>query len=228
MYQRNANQRNQTNLILVSFFLSRSSSKPRPKRSQSVRNLKWTICIQNLKSREWTKVKIGKQPRAENLQKASSYFKDKVYTWVADLDTPFTADLYCQKNCYADYFGKWNRATSTPNTSVRTTTKTKRDIFKNYFSFIKLIIDLGRRFFFLSDIRDMIKQDDDADLKKYEIKGFQIKEFGDSISFCDPERKNQSIFAFFSSIEVQEVINSLLKINAVKIAAIELKSITWS
>ena len=67
MYQGNANQRNKTNLILVSFFLSRSSSKPGPKRSQSVRpeNLKWTICIQNLKSRERTKVKIGKQPRAE-------------------------------------------------------------------------------------------------------------------------------------------------------------------
>ena len=130
-----------------------------------------------------------------------------------------------KKNYYADYIGKWNRATSTPNTSVRTTTKTKRDIFKNHFPFIKLIIDLGRGFS-LSNSRDMINQDDDADLKKYEIKGFQIKEFGDSISSCDPERKNQSIFAFFSSIEVQKVINSLLNINVVKIAAIELKSIT--
>ena len=85
--------------------------------------------------------------------------------------------------------------------SRRTTPKTKRGILKNYFSFIKLIIDQGRGFS-LSDIRDMINQDDNADLRNNEIKGFLIDEFGDSISFCNPERKNQSLLAFSSSTEV--------------------------
>ena len=97
-----------------------------------------------------------------------------------------------------------NRTTSTPNTSARTTSKTKRVIFKNNFPFIKSIIDQGREFS-LSDITNIINQDDDDDLKNNEIKGFLIEEYGDSIS----ERKNQKLFAFSSSIEVQDVINFL-------------------
>ena len=59
----------------------------------------------------------------------------------------------------------------------------------------------------------MINQAHDADLKNNgnEIKVFLIKEFGDFIPFCDPERKIQSLFDFSSSIEVQSVINSLQK-----------------
>ena len=55
----------------------------------------------------------------------------------------------------------------------KTTSKTKKDIFKNHFPFIK---------FSLPDIRDMINQNDDADLKSNEIKSFLINKFGDSIS----------------------------------------------
>ena len=61
----------------------------------------------------------------------------------------------------------------------------------------------------------MINQDDDDDLKNNEIKGFLIEEYGDSIS----ERKNQTLFAFSSSIEVQDVINFLWNIDVVKSAA---------
>ena len=45
MYQQNIEQRNKSNLILVSFYLSRSSLKPLPKRSQSARseNLKFRV-----------------------------------------------------------------------------------------------------------------------------------------------------------------------------------------
>ena len=81
----------------------------------------------------------------------------------------------------------------------------------------------SRRGFSLSDIKDMINQDGNANLKNNEIKGFLIEKFGDSISFCDPERKNQSLFAFSSSIEVQDVINSPRNIDVVKTAAIEIR-----
>ena len=45
---------------------------------------------------------------------------------------------------------------------------------------------MEERGFSLSDIRDMINQDHNADLKNNEIKGFLIEEFGHSIFFCDP------------------------------------------
>ena len=138
MYQWNGKQRKRTNVTVVFFFLSKSSSKSRPKRSHNVRpeNLKYAICGQYAKSGERKKFRISQMPRAENLQKTSSYFKDEIYTRIADL------------------------------------------------------------------------------------KGFSIEEFGDSISFCDPERKSQSLFAFSSSIEVQNVINVLRNIDVVKTAAI--------
>ena len=80
----------------------------------------------------------------------------------------FAGDLSCHENCYTSYIGEWDRATSTPNTSARTISKTKRYIFKNYFPFIKSIIYQGRGFS-LSDIKNMINQDDDADQKNNEI-----------------------------------------------------------
>ena len=110
MHQRNAEQRNskrKTNLILVSYFSSRSSLKPRPKPSQSVRpeNLKCAICSQNEKSEKQKKHK-------QYPQKASGYFKDEIYTWIADLNTPppppwkFAADLYCHEKYHKNYTGK--------------------------------------------------------------------------------------------------------------------------
>ena len=68
--------------------------------------------------------------------------------------------------------------------------KAKKGILKNYFPSMKSIIDQERGFS-LSEIRHMINQDDNTDPKKNEIKGFLIEEFGDFISFCDPERKNR-------------------------------------
>ena len=74
----------------------------------------------------------------------------------------------------------------------------------------------------IPDHRDMINQGDDADVTNNEIKSLLINKFGDSISFCGPEKKKQS-FAFFSSIEVQGEINSLRNIDVVKTVAIEVR-----
>ena len=119
--------------------------------------MQFAINMQRVGNRK-KKIRISKEPRAENLQKASSYFKDKVYTPIVDLDSSpkmFTANLYCNKKCYANYIGKWNRATSTLHKSARAASKTKREIFKNYFLFIISAID-ERMVFCLSDISDMI------------------------------------------------------------------------
>ena len=62
--------KNRTNLILVSFFLSRSSSKPQPKLTQSVRpgNLKCAICYKYAKS--------GKQKKKSELARSH---KQKIF-----------------------------------------------------------------------------------------------------------------------------------------------------
>ena len=68
----------------------------------------------------------------------------------------------------------------------------------------------------------MINQTDNPDLKNNEIKSLLIKLFGDSISYCDLQRKNQR-FAFSSSVEMQEVINSMRNIDVVEATASEIK-----
>ena len=127
MYQRNPEQRNKTNLILVSYFLSRSWKSE---------NVQFAVNMQRVENK--------KKTRAEYLQKAYGYFKTEVYISITGLNTPprmFAGDLYCHKN----YIGKWNRAISTPNILAKTTSKTKKNIFKKYFPFIKRIIwsDVG-------------------------------------------------------------------------------------
>ena len=135
MYERNGKQRNKTNAILVFFFSIKILLETTIKTIS--KSTFWKLKMCNLRSicTEWGtgKIRISEELRAENLQKASSNFKHEIYTITSDLDTPtkmFAVDIYCHKNCYATYIGKWNRATSIPNTSARTTSKTKRDIFK--------------------------------------------------------------------------------------------------
>ena len=113
----------------------------------------------------------------------------------------FTANLYCNKKPYANYIGKWNRATSTLHKSARTASKTKRGIFKNYFLFIILTIN-ERMVFCLYDISDMINQVGDADLKNNDIfiktpaieirKSLLHVDFGLENSFCDAHQLKQS------------------------------------
>lgn len=142
----------------------------------------------NLRSicNDWGREKNSESEKSQK-QKTSSYFTDDVYTQIADLNIlskMFAADLCRHKN-YMNYNGKWNRAT--PNTSARTTSKAKRDIFKIYFPFMKSIVDQAR--FSLSGIKNMINQNDDIDLKKKrqknkkQTKGFLIEDFGDFMSF---------------------------------------------
>ena len=133
MYRQNAKQKNKPNLILVSFFLSRSSLKPRPKPAQTVcpENLEYAINSQDAKRGTNKKSsELAGVTSREYLQKASGCFNKKIYTRIADLNTPskmFSADLCHHKNRHKNYIGKWNRATSMPNTSAKTTFK--QDIY---------------------------------------------------------------------------------------------------
>ena len=134
---------------MVSFILSRSSSKPQSKLFQSVRseNLKCGICSQYAKSGERKKFRISEELRAEDLQKSSSYFKDEIYIRIADQDTP--AKMFVTP---AIIFTVIKTVTQIILRNVIELLKYLIRQQKQYFPFIKSIIDQGRGFS-LSDIR---------------------------------------------------------------------------
>ena len=202
---------------MVSFILSRSYSKPQSKLFQSVRseNLKCGICSQYAKSGERKKFRISEELRAEDLQKASSYFKDEIYIRIADQDTP--AKMFVTP---AIMFTVIKTVTQIILGNVIELLQYLIRQQKQYFPFIKSIIDQGRGFS-LSDIRTWsIKMT--MLIWKNGIKGFLIEKFGDLISFCDPERKNQSLFSFFIN-SLRCILSSILNIDVVKTAPIEIR-----
>ena len=148
------------------FFHPRSFSKPQTKSSQSVcerpqnvyEKLKCATCGQYVMTGEEKKIQNQKRAKSRKpLVILPMMSTRKLQTW-----TSFLAADLCRHKNYMNYNGKWNRAT--PNTSARTTSKAKRDIFKIYFPFMKSIVDQAR--FSLSGIKNMINQNDDIDLKK--------------------------------------------------------------
>ena len=69
----------------------------------------------------------------------------------------------------------------------------------------------------------MINNEDESNLLNRDINCVLLDEFGDNIKFCNPERKKESQFVFFSLIELEDVVNSLRRMNAVKSAAATIK-----
>ena len=65
----------------------------------------------------------------------------------------------------------------------------------------------------------MINDEEESNLVNKDVKSFLIEQFGHNIKFSELERKNKSQFLFPVAIKVEDVINSLLNINAVESAA---------
>lgn len=132
-------------------FLNFSLGQSKPSQNVLPENLKCEICSHYVKKGEQQKFRISKKPRPKNLQKAFSYFKNDAYThitYLVTLSKIFAGDLYRHKSCYANYIGKWNRATSISNTSDFwwKTTKKKKHI-QELFSFHKSSDWQGKRTF---------------------------------------------------------------------------------
>ena len=140
-------------------FLNFSLGQSKPSQNVLPENLKCEICSHYVKKGEQQKFRISKKPRAKNLQKAFSYFKNDAYTHIAYLVTLskiFVGDLYRHKSCYANYIGKWKELLQyLTRQTFDGKPPRKRNIFKNYFPFIKAVIDKGRELS-LSGIRNMI------------------------------------------------------------------------
>ena len=75
----------------------------------------------------------------------------------------------------------------------------------------------------LTEIRD-INTKEDIGIKNNEVKSVLVEFLGDSIQFCELNRKNQSLMVFSSSLDISDVINTLLALDSVKVAAKVIRS----
>ena len=212
-------------LIFHSSFDFRSSSTPREKPSSFVPVRKQTcvICGKKQETNEVRKYCICEKPSAQNLIDAAILLKDEVYTRISDLKTVqdiFSADL--RYHSFNKYLHKYNYARNPRGTENIEQEKSKRHYFNKYVQFLENIIEQGRGIT-LSEVRDLIKEEEGVDIFTNEIKLFIKETFGDRIQFCVAERKHQSILVCSPSIIVNDAINLLRNTNVVKEAASKLR-----
>ena len=89
----------------------------------------------------------------------------------------------------------------------------KRDIFGNYITFIKSVIQNGNTIS-LSELRDTLNQNENKIFNNSETKLFITEYFGDSAQLCYSEQKNESMLIFSSKTDIQDVIDKLRSLNA--------------
>ena len=109
------------------------------------------------------------------------------------------ADLYCHKSCISGYEIKFK--SSMESKTVLKQPK-KQDIFSNYITFLKTIIENGNGIS-LSELRDMLNENENVLFNNSELKSFISDSFGDNIQFCYSERQNESIFVFSSKVNMK-------------------------
>ena len=169
--------------------------------------------------------KICEKNRAKNLREAAKFLEDNVYTRIADLNADertLSADIYYHSNCLTKYIQKFNSAKSSslPKNEKQTG---KRLVFQHYVKFIEEVISRGKGIT-LTEIRDMINTKEDIDIKNNEVKSFLVEFLGDSIQFCESDRKNKPLMVFSSSLDISDVINTLRALHRVKVAAKVIRS----
>ena len=98
----------------------------------------------------------------------------------------------------------------------------KRDIFSNYITFLKTIIENGNGIS-LSELRDMLNENENVLFNNSELKSFISDSFGDNIQFCSSEQQNESMFVFSSKVNIQDVIDKLRSLDGIKLAAKKLR-----
>ena len=88
----------------------------------------------------------------------------------------------------------------------------------NYITFIKTIIKNGNGIS-LSELRDMLDENENVLFNNSESKSFITDSFGDNIQFCCSERQNESMLVFSSKVNIQDVIDKLRSLDVIKLAA---------
>ena len=160
--------------------------------------------------------------RAKFVLQVATLFHDVVFTRISDLSDEssiIAADFYCHKSCISGYKVKFKNNMDDKLVSKQ---PKKRDIFSKYITFIKTIFENGNGIS-LSELRDMLNQNEKVVFNNSEIKLFITEFFGDSVQMCYSERKNESMFMYSSKIDIQDAIGKLRSLDGIKIAAQKLR-----
>ena len=124
---------------------------------------------------------------------------DDVYTRICDLTTNeamFSADLYYHKTCYLEYYkscsdsitNKFNDTAKTSNIETNDI-MTAKLIIKSYIREIKRVINY-RNGISLSEIRELIQDNEKRTIHKKQIKSTLSEELGKGIQFSAPDKKS--------------------------------------
>ena len=187
--------------------------------------MKCTICTQKSKNKVYEKYRICEEDRALRLAKAALFFKDGLFTRIADLISDSdsqtvsairSADLYCHKSCYDGYVNdhqsKSKSSTKPPKVNL------KRAIFKRaYPKLVQMIKSKG--IYTMSDLLEFTLnylgegEELDSEFKKRDLKLMMFEEFGDSITITENPRKNESDIVYSSDISPAELAVKLKNLN---------------
>ena len=95
---------------------------------------------------------------------------------------------------------------------------TAKLIIKSYIPEIKRVINHGNGIS-LSEIRELIQDNENITIHNKQIISALSEELGKSIQFCTPDRKNQSLFVYSSSVSTADIINTIRSLDTIKSAA---------
>lgn len=202
----------------------RSSSTARPSTSDarlSSQELPCIVCGSITTTEKGVKVRkkfrVCEEQRANNFLAAAAYYKDIVFDRIADLDSDqkiFAADIFAHGRCIKAYIAKYQR--DILQHDRQKTPSRKFELFKKAKDIIDPLLEAGYGFT-LTDIKElMISFDDEVNLYNNEIKGFLVRAYQETITFCESKRKNEPMLVFSSKLSTDQLAAKIRSHDAVK------------
>ena len=141
----------------------------------------------------------------------------------------FGADLYCHKNCIRRYLHKYDRALQKDNDSGTSPTLSEKECM---FNVVLLSIDADLRNgvgYPLSEMKDACNNLIDTTKHKTftnkELKVLLFSHFQDEISFSVPPNPTKSAMAYVSSIDKNDITETVRNFNPIKETALKIREI---
>lgn len=203
----------------------------RPKRSkllstQPSPNEKTCIICYHIKCHGDSKrYRVSERDCANNLLKATAFYKDIVQTRIVFLETiedVFAADIMYHKGCLRKYLKGFQR-----DVDALMSSNFENDINPDAITVCHRIfneLDIKSQGYSLSDVRDEInKQIPCAAISNRSLKNMLIDYFGETICFTYPKEINKSQMFYSVSIKSEDVAETLRRVDVVEMCAEKLQ-----
>ena len=218
---------------------TRTKSVPRapPSTHKDPIYLPCVICGKVKLNKETDKCRVSEYDSAIKLIRAIQFFKDDVYTRVADLfrdtvedsaKTLLAADAYCHKKCYRLYMVRYDRERESDASKASNISNIKRVLFTRavpHFNRIlhsKQICSQGD----LVDLTMSLLEEGESlasEFRKRDLKQMLISYYGDRITIAPSNRVNESDVVFSSDLSAAELAVKLQNLDSIKEAASALR-----